>query len=416
MTKNSANVLVVDDIEVNRDALCDIATALGHTSIPAENGLIALEKLKEQAIDLVLLDIMMPEIDGYEVLSHIKDDVTLQDIPVIMITAIDGIDSAVNCIKMGADDYLTKPFKSVLLRAKIGACLERKSWHDKEKNYLRQIEESNQKLEERVHEKTQELTMSNKRLQMLEKAKGDALKLIYYRCQNSLQGLFEKTVSSPLEEATELLDTVKQSFQLTKVDPKTVMYVFELKSIYDILIMAIGSASAFAQSRHIHIGEIPDCGKQVLSQNMSNTMIDFEGIDEFDIDPSISQSMLTLQIVGDDEQSREQKDLFTNALAEIINTAVKFSRTESTVTFSCEPLEKEIMLGIHATGRTIAKDELAQFFEIPLDPQKVTKGRYPGTGPSVVQNIIRLLGGSVRVKNRGTEGISFAVKLRRDKL
>jgi len=416
MTKNVVNILIVDDIVANRDALCDLTKALGHTPIPAEDGLVALKKLKEQAIDLVLLDIMMPEIDGYEVLSHIKDDVTLQDIPVIMITAIDDMDSAVNCIKMGADDYVTKPFKSVLLRAKIGACLERKFWHDKEKDYLHQIEESNQKLEDRVHEKTQELTMAHKRLQLLEKAKGDALKLIYYSCQNSLQGFLKKTVQVPIEETTDLMDAVKKSFQLTKVDPKTVMYVFELQAVNKILSMAIDSTSAFAQSRHVHIGEIPDCAGQTLPPNMPDTVIDFEDVDEFDTEPSISQSLLLQKTVGDNEQSREQNELCANALAELINTAVKFSQHDSSITFSCKPFENKIILGIHATGRTIAEDEFANFFEIPLNLKKVTMGRHPGIGPSTAQNIIRLLGGSVTVENRGTEGISFIVKVKRDKL
>jgi len=415
MTKNVANILIVDDMVVNRDALCDLTKALGHTPIPAEDGLVALKKLKEQAIDLVLLDIMMPEIDGYEVLSHIKDDVTLQDIPVIMITAIDDMDSAVNCIKMGADDYLTKPFKSVLLRTKIGACLERKFWHDKEKDYLHQIEDSNQKLEDRVHEKIQELTMAHKRLQLLEKAKGDALKLIYYSCQNSLQDFLKKTVQVPLEETTELMDAVKKSFQLTKVDPKTLMYVFESQVVDRILSIAVDSVSALAQSRNVHIGEIPNCGEQTLYPNMQDAVTNFESVDEFDTEPSISQSIL-LQTVGDNEQSREQKELCANALTELINTAVKFSQHDSTVTFSCKPFKNEILLGIHATGRTIAEDEFAHFFEIPLNLKKVTMGRHPGIGPSTAQNIIRLLGGSVTVENRGTEGISFIVKVKRDKL
>ena len=118
MTKNSADILIVDDMEANRDALSRFVKAFGHTPILAEDGLMALEKLKEQAVDLVLLDIMMPGIDGYEVLSHIKDDATLRHIPVIMITALDEVDSALNCIKMGADDYLTKPFALILLKSK----------------------------------------------------------------------------------------------------------------------------------------------------------------------------------------------------------------------------------------------------------------------------------------------------------
>jgi len=163
MTKKPANILIVDDIEANRDALYSLVKAFGHTPILAEDGLMALEKLKEQAVDLVLLDIMMPGIDGYEVLSHIKDDVTLRHIPVIMITALDEVDSALNCIKIGADDYLTKPFALILLKTRLEACLEKKFWRDKEEDYRRQIEEANLKLEE-LREKNQALKVANKML------------------------------------------------------------------------------------------------------------------------------------------------------------------------------------------------------------------------------------------------------------
>jgi two-component system sensor histidine kinase/response regulator len=408
-----ANILIVDDIEANRDLIKSLVRAVGHTPILAEGGLIALEKLKNQHVDLVLLDIMMPEIDGYEVLSHIKDNATLRHIPVIMITALDDMESAVNCIKMGADDYLTKPFKSVLLRARIEACLDRKFLRDKEEDYRNQIEQANLKLEERVHEKTKALAAANERLQILTKAKGDALKLIYYKFQNSLQGLFKKAVQAPLEEANELLDTVKQSLELTKIDSATVMFVFELKAVHTILKSGIKLASEFAQSRYVQLGTIPTCGGQALNQDALEIVVDSESIDE---DFSISHSPLAWQIVRDDAQSAEQKELCANALAELLKTAVKFSSYDSTVNFSCEPLENEVAIGIHATGRTIPEKELQAFFEAPSTSQKLTQGRHPGLGPSTAKHIITLLGGSVTVENRQSAGLSFWVKLRRDKL
>ena len=411
-----ANILIVDDMEANRDIVESLVTALGHTPILAEGGLIALEKLKNQQVDLVLLDIMMPEIDGYEVLSHIKDNATLRHIPVIMITALDDMESAVNCIKMGADDYLTKPFKSVLLRARVEACLDRKFLRDQEEDYRNQIEQANLKLEERVREKTKTLAVANERLQILTKAEGDALKLIYYQFQNSLQGLFKKAVQAPLEEANELLDTVKQSLELTKVDLTTVMFVFELKAVHTILKSGIKLAGEFAQSRHVQFGAIPTCGGQALNQDALEVLVDSGSVDEFDRDLSVSHSLLAWQIVRDDEQSAEQKELCANALAELLKTAVKFSSYESTVNFSCEPLENEVAIGIHATGRTIPKEELRAFFEAPSTSQKVTPGRHPGLAPSTAKHIITLLGGSVTVENRESAGLSFLVKLKRDKL
>jgi serine phosphatase RsbU (regulator of sigma subunit) len=104
------------------------------------NGCEALELLRANRFDLVLLDIEMPEMDGYQVLSTMKSDEQLRHIPVIMVTAVDEIESAIRCIEMGAEDYLPKPFNPVLLRARIGACLEKKHLRDKEQMYLKSLE------------------------------------------------------------------------------------------------------------------------------------------------------------------------------------------------------------------------------------------------------------------------------------
>ncbi len=415
MTKYSANILIVDDMEANRDALYSFTKAIGHTPILAEDGLIALEKLKEQAVDLVLLDIMMPGIDGYEVLSHIKDDATLRHIPVIMITALDEVDSALNCIKMGADDYLPKPFKTILLKARVKGCLEKKLWHDKEENYRRQIEEANLKLEERVREKTQVLEAANKRLLMLDKAKGDALKLIYYGFQGSLQDFFKKSAKVPIEEAKELMDTVKQSFQLTKIDPTKHLFPFELNTIHELLNRAIESIHLFAQSRQVSMKPLLYCGEQKLKPELG-TMLISESADEWDNEVSLSQSDLAYKELIGEGQNQEQKALGANALAELLKTAVKFSRLGSAITFSSEPVDNGVMIGIHATGRIISEEEFPYFFEVPSDIHRVTMGRHPGIGPYTAQNIIHLLGGSVTVENRDSEGISIFVTLGRKNL
>jgi len=132
-------VLVVDDNEMNRDMLFHLLQAAGHTTFVAENGRQALEMIKEKPFDLVLLDIMMPEMDGYQVLEHLKSDRALRDIPVIVLSALDEIGSVVKCIEMGAEDYLPKPFDPVLLRARIGACLEKKRLRDQEVSYLKDV-------------------------------------------------------------------------------------------------------------------------------------------------------------------------------------------------------------------------------------------------------------------------------------
>ena len=152
-----ANVLVVDDTEMNRDMLCSLLEADGHKSAVAENGRLALELLRAKPFDLVLLDVMMPEMNGYQVLEHVKSDSSLRDIPVIVLSALDEIGSVVRCIELGAEDYLPKPFDPVLLRARIGACLEKKHLRDQEIRLRNELEEWNKLLEQRVQEQVQQL-------------------------------------------------------------------------------------------------------------------------------------------------------------------------------------------------------------------------------------------------------------------
>ncbi|MDQ6764692.1 MAG: SpoIIE family protein phosphatase [Verrucomicrobiota bacterium] len=125
-------LLVVDDVQNNRDVLSRRLERQGYAVVTAEDGKQALEKLRAQAFDLVLLDIMMPEMDGYEVLQRLKADEALRHIPVIMISALSELDSVVRCIGLGAEDYLSKPFEPTLLKARIGACLEKKRARDRE--------------------------------------------------------------------------------------------------------------------------------------------------------------------------------------------------------------------------------------------------------------------------------------------
>jgi DNA-binding response OmpR family regulator len=132
-------LLVVDDNALNRDLLARHLQREGHTVSLAEDGRRALVMIQAEPFDLVLLDLMMPEMNGYEVLQHLKRDVARRDIPVIIISALDELDSVVRCLEAGAEDYLPKPFNPVLLRARIGASLEKKRLRDAEVEYLRNV-------------------------------------------------------------------------------------------------------------------------------------------------------------------------------------------------------------------------------------------------------------------------------------
>jgi adenylate cyclase len=135
----SGRILVVDDTEANRELLSRRLRRQGHAVDTADGGRTALEAVAKSQFDLVLLDLMMPDINGLEVLNRLKANPTVQHIPVMMISALDEIDSIVRCIEAGAEDYIPKPFDPVLLGARIGASLERKRLRDRELAFIDEL-------------------------------------------------------------------------------------------------------------------------------------------------------------------------------------------------------------------------------------------------------------------------------------
>jgi adenylate cyclase len=144
-------ILIVDDEPINIDLLEQELEHLHYATVTAADGEQALERLANEPFDLVLLDIMMPKLDGYRALSRIKADPELRHIPVIMISALSELDSVVRCIELGAEDHLPKPFEPVLLKARISASLEKKRLRDQEREYLAEIDRQRKRAESLLH-------------------------------------------------------------------------------------------------------------------------------------------------------------------------------------------------------------------------------------------------------------------------
>lgn len=119
----SGTILIVDDNAMNRDMLSRRLEREGYDILCASNGREGLDAVVNSDIDLVLLDILMPDMDGYQVLRELKKDPVTARLPVIMLTAVNDVDSVKRCIELGADDYLIKPFNSILLRSRIEAVI-----------------------------------------------------------------------------------------------------------------------------------------------------------------------------------------------------------------------------------------------------------------------------------------------------
>jgi two-component system, sensor histidine kinase and response regulator len=164
-------ILVVDDGHQNRDVLSKRLVRLGHEVVAVASGIDALATMRSQPFDLVLLDIMMPAMDGFEVLRRLKSDATLSHIPVVMISALSDVENIARCIALGADDYLTKPFDTTLLKARVGACLVKKQSRDREQQLFHQ------------------LAASFERLQALEKQRDDLTNMIVHDLKTPLTSM-----------------------------------------------------------------------------------------------------------------------------------------------------------------------------------------------------------------------------------
>ena len=149
---SDAAILVVDDNDNNRFTLVQRLKREGYENVTiACDGRDALALLAKRPFDLILLDVMMPELDGIGVLTELKAHPTLRHVPVVMISAVNDLDRVVRCIELGAEDYLNKPYNKVLLRARVKACLEKKRLRDLEQAHLARIEEQRGRLNELLH-------------------------------------------------------------------------------------------------------------------------------------------------------------------------------------------------------------------------------------------------------------------------
>jgi len=260
------DLLIVDDNEISRDLLTRHLQRQGHRVTVAENGRQALEMMQAHPFDLVLLDIMMPEMNGYQVLQLLKDHETWREIPVIIISALGEFDSVVRCIEMGAEDYLFKPLNPVLLRARIGACLEKKRLRDQAKEQQARLAELGENIAGLAHcvknllngfkggeylvnraIKKQDLGMIGKGWNMVEKNIGRISKLVldmltYVKDREPEYS--EVDLNNLIEEAKEVLKLQAEKVGVeikTKTDENLRKVTLDSKGILRCLVNLIGN-------------------------------------------------------------------------------------------------------------------------------------------------------------------------------
>jgi diguanylate cyclase (GGDEF)-like protein/PAS domain S-box-containing protein len=224
-------VLVVDDDPLYRTLLTINLEENGHGVTEAENGKKALEELEVQEFDLIFLDLLMPEMDGFELLQILKSDNRFEHIPVIVISAENDMNSVVRCIEMGARDYLNKPYESEILKARMNASLASKRLHDREKAYLKNIQSSqvavsieNVKLHRSVHSKQEQyetlidnIPVGVYRIDVSQNTKGQFLqvnpalvKILHYECTEELMQKHALELYNSIDERNKFMEVITE--------------------------------------------------------------------------------------------------------------------------------------------------------------------------------------------------------------
>jgi len=375
------DIMIVDDNPANLKLLEDMLLREGHEVRSFPSGRLALAAAMKKSPDLILLDVSMPEMNGYEVCERLKSTEKLSDIPVIFLSALNETADKVQAFRCGAADYISKPFQFEEVHARVET-------HLKLHELQRALKLQNEQLEETVAARTRELAEANGRLTILDRSKNEFLNLISHEFRTPLNGLLgvgeiilEQMPSTPeneeLQELFErsrrrILSLLDDALLLGQIDVSGERFKFAAVSLSLVLSRALESASEFAASRQVTLGAPPP-------------------------EPDL--------VVGDEE-------LLVRAFHALLETAVKFSETGETVRLSHEVLPDSSRVSIESRGRIVPCAALGKFFDLLSIGEAITPGGDLGVGPPLAYRILSVFGAAVSVENREPSGIRLTILLK----
>lgn len=373
------SIMVVDDQPVNLKLLEEMLKELGYGVRSFPRGRLALAAAVQHPPDLILLDINMPEMDGFEVCRQLKANVKLSRIPVIFLSALNETEDKVRAFQAGGVDYITKPFQCDEMRSRMETHLQ---LHQLQKA----LQEQNDQLEEIVRSRTRELAEALARVEILDQSKGDFLNLISHEFRTPLNGLLGiaeillDASGSESKEFREMFDESRRRIMtildhallLTQIDIEGDKFAMERVSLPSLLSAALEAATEFARSRNV-------------------TLV---------LEPTDSAVVLGTM------------DLLVKAFQALLETAVKFSDPGGTVRIVCSYPPKAAHVAIESQGRSLPASAIPKFFDIFSIGETITQGGDLGLGTSLAHRILSLCGGSAAIKNRLPSGIEMTVALR----
>ncbi|HEY3052708.1 MAG TPA: response regulator [Thermoanaerobaculia bacterium] len=361
-------LLVVDDDAGNRDVLSRRLKRQGHVVKTASRGRDALQMMRDTAFDLVLLDIMMPNMDGYEVLTHIRSDDRLRHVPVIMISAVSDVESVVRCIEAGAEDYLTKPFNPTLLRARIGACLDKKRGQDRETALFEQLQNN------------------YKRLQEVEKLRDDMRNMIVHDLRTPLTAVIVGV--DMLEKIGTLSETQRELIAIAVGGGKTLLGM--INDLLDVEKMESGSI-------------------QLQYEGLSAGALVAGAVAQVASLAKESQTALVVEIGPALPIFRGDENKLSRTLVNLIANAIKFTRAGTVTITASQDDPESIRFAIRDTGPGIPPEAFERIFEkfSQLDARKAGTG----LGLAFCKLAVEAHHGRIKVESTPEAGSTFSITI-----
>ena len=371
MSSSLGTILVIDDNRMQRMVVARNLQQIGHLVREAESGVQALARLRAEPMDVVLLDIEMPEMDGYQVLEQIMADPALREIPVIMVTGIDDVTSAVTCIEMGATDYLSKPVNAGLLRARIDNSLVKKRARDREQELYRQLQESFAKLQE------------------LEKLRNDLTHMIVHDLRTPLTSIV--TGFPTIELAGDLNELQREVFDMALRGGQTLLGM--INDLLDVSKMESGTMTLELAPFQV-AAVVERAGQQVAALTTE------KGIH------------LVVEIAPEIDTCVADEDKLRRTLVNLLGNAVKFTPQSGTIRVGAQKTEdgSSLHFSVADSGEGIPPEAFEKIFEKFGQVESRQSGRRMSTGLGLTfcKMAVEAHGGRIWVESELGQGSTFS--------